>query len=339
MRKLATIQTIKAISPIPEADKIEVATMNSVGWQVVVRKAEFQVGSKVVYVEIDSMLPNVEWSKFLDKKNDGKPIRLRTVKLKKQISQGIIFPVSILPKDFNSFEDGVEISELLSIVKYDPPEISAQLAGICKGSFPSHTPKSDQQRLQSNIGLLEEFKGKDVYITVKMDGTSFTASYCNGEIDVCSRNMSLKETEENIYWKMAKKYDVVNKLIQNAKNISVQAELLGYGVQKNPMGLKETELWVFDVYDVDKGRYFEYDALVDFCSKWNLKMVPIIYNGIFKWNSIDELLDFAKGTYDNGHVREGIVIHPLKDFYSNTLYGRASFKVINNDYLLAEKIT
>lgn len=336
MRKLASIQTIKSLEPIEGADRIELAKMESVAWQVVVRKGEFQVGSKIIYAEIDCLLPNVEWSKFLDKKNDGKAIRLKTVRLKKCLSQGIIFPISILPADFNNFEDGFEVSELLNIVKYDPPEVPAQLAGICKRTFPSHTPKSDQPRLQSNIALLDEFKGKEVYVTVKMDGTSFTASHCNGEIDICSRNMSLKETEGNIYWKMARQYDLVNKLIKNTKNISIQAELIGCGVQKNRMGLKENELWIFDIYDIDSGRYLEFDALASLCSQLNMKMVPIVYNGIFKWNSVEELLEFAKGTYDNGYPREGIVIHPIKEFYSETLWGRASFKVINNDYLEKE---
>lgn len=90
MRKLATIREIKDIQPIEGADRIEVATVD--GWQVVIKKGEFKVGDKIIYIEIDSIVPEREEFEFL---RDRK-FRVRTIKLRKQISQGLIMPLSIL---------------------------------------------------------------------------------------------------------------------------------------------------------------------------------------------------------------------------------------------------
>ena len=97
---LATIQKIKSLEPIEGADKIELAKMEDLFWQVVVKKGEFNVGALVVYIQIDTILPDTEWSHFLAKTTA--PIRLKTIKLKGQISQGLIVSGQILPNDILS---------------------------------------------------------------------------------------------------------------------------------------------------------------------------------------------------------------------------------------------
>jgi len=139
MRKLASIQRIKNLEPIAGADAIEKATV--LGWQLVVKKGEFAIGDLCVYCEIDSRLPDRPEFEFLK----ARGMRIRTVRLRGQISQGICFPLSILPV-YTDVQEDTDVTELLDITKYEPP-IPAQLAGVAKGLFPSFIPKTDETRV------------------------------------------------------------------------------------------------------------------------------------------------------------------------------------------------
>lgn len=94
-RKLASIQQITDLQPIPGADAILVASV--LGWKCVVRRDEFKVGDHCVYFEIDSLLPVADWTDFL-RKGDARPFRLRTIKLRGVRSQGLALPLSHFEK-------------------------------------------------------------------------------------------------------------------------------------------------------------------------------------------------------------------------------------------------
>jgi hypothetical protein len=185
-RKLATIERISAINPIPDADAIEGATIR--GWSVVVKKGEHQVGDLVVYCEIDSVLPERPEFEFLRPRG----FRIRTIKLRNQISQGIIFPLHILDSvgQFQSvlgepeydllllygdnkgipIVEGENVTELLGVTKYEP-QIPACLGGIAKGSFPSHSIRTDEERIQNLVDIYDEYKTKYTWTaTEKLDG-------------------------------------------------------------------------------------------------------------------------------------------------------------------------
>jgi RNA ligase (TIGR02306 family) len=328
-RKLASIQTIVEVRDIPGADRIQVAKVNA--WETVIRKDEYKAGDLCIFCEVDSILPFAPWSDFLrDKKNPEKPIRLRTLRLKKQLSQGLALPLSILPETIHQWEVGEDVTEKLGIVRYDPP-IPTCLAGQVKRPFPTElVDKTDELRVQSFPGLVSEFKGKEVYVSVKCDGTSVSFINFNGEMDVCSRNLSFKESD-NVYWEMFKKYGVED-VLKRAGNYAIQAEICGEGIQKNRLGLKGHEIFVFNVYDVNNHRYLDYKDFIEFCKTYGLPTVPIIETCIFDF-MVEQLLDKAKGKYSSGKDREGIVIRPTQEFYSEILSGRASFKALNNDFL------
>ena len=117
MRKLASIQKITALRPIENADKIEVATV--LGWQVVVQKGQFKEGDFCVYIEIDSILPDKPDFEFMRERK----FRVKTIKLRGQVSQGICFPISILLKATDKdliLREGDDMTELLGVRKYDP---------------------------------------------------------------------------------------------------------------------------------------------------------------------------------------------------------------------------
>ena len=190
MRHLATVSKVEEIQPIEGADRIVRARVK--GWWVVTQKENFKEGDKCVYYEVDSFLPITPEYDFLLKGSSPKKmivegkevegIRLKTIKLKGVISQGLILPVPDYLKDK---EEGTDVSEELGIIKYEPP-IPANMEGIIKGSFPSFIPKTDEERIQNCLDILDIYKGYDFYITSKLDGTSSTFYKKDGEFGVCS---------------------------------------------------------------------------------------------------------------------------------------------------------
>jgi len=336
LRKLASIQTISEINPIPGADAIECATV--LGWKCVVKKGEFRAGDKVVYCEIDSFLPIKEEYEFLRKGcyrkmyTGEEGFRIKTVKLRGQLSQGLIIPVN----DENFLlEEGTDVTEDLFIKKYDI-EVPAQLRGICKGNFPCFLHKTDEERIQSAKRVIEEFMGKEVYITTKINGSSMTVYKRdeNDPVGVCSRNLELTETEDNAFWKVANKYSLKEKMLSN---MCIQGELAGPGIQKNKLCLSENDLFIFNVYDIKEGRYLDFEQAKSTAKSLGLKFVPVEFVGVFDF-TLEQLLEMAKGKYSGtSNYKEGIVIRPTKETYSPYLRSRLSIKVLNNDDLASEK--
>ena len=245
-RKLATIEVVKDLQPIEGADAIEVATIR--GWKVVVKKNEFKVGDLCVYCEIDSVMPQRPEFYFLQTSH----FRIKTIKLRGQISQGICFTLDVLPNEVissTSYENlvGTDVTEVLGVTKYEPA-IPAQLAGKVKGNFPSFLKKTDEERIQNMEWVLTEYKDELFYVTEKVDGTSFTAYYNNGVFGVCSRNLDLFETEDNTHWKVARALKLEERMKSYGKNIALQGELLGEGIQKNHYQLKGQNILFFNVF-------------------------------------------------------------------------------------------
>jgi RNA ligase (TIGR02306 family) len=338
-RKLASIQVVHNVAPIAGADNIECASV--LGWQCVVKKGEFTKYDLCVYFEVDSFLPIKEEFEFLRpssyKKNSllGEGFRLKTIRLRGQLSQGLALPLSILPPSFTAEHKdrdlrGLDVTEILEVRKWEL-EIPSALKGIQKGEFPSFIPKTDEPRIQSFPEILAELKGKPYYITTKYDGTSATYYQKDGIFGVCSRNMELLENDGD-YWRLARKYDLQNKI----EGYAVQGEICGPGIQKNRLKLKETNLFIFSIFDLAAHRYLSLDDYLAKIDLWQLHFCPLetVAND-FNY-TLDELLALAKGNYLGGNKKEGIVIRPQIVQYSPTLQSNLSFKVLNNDFLEAE---
>lgn len=334
MRKLASIQRIKALEPIENADAIEKATV--LGWQLVVKKGEFRVGDLVVYCEVDCLMPDNPVFEFLKPRG----MRVRTIRLRGQISQGICFPLSILPPDFEIAEDA-DCTEVLGIEKYEPP-MPACLNGIAKGKFPSFIPKTDETRVQVLQHFLDKYKGEKCYVTEKVDGSSGTYFIYKDEFGVCSRNLELLEDEENSYWKIARQMDVENKLRSLNGNIAIQGELIGEGIQGNKLKLRGQTMLFFNAFDIDRFEYLPFEQFFDLMNKFELPTVPLISSDYELENDIDAIIRMAtvKSKIYPVVWAEGIVIRPLKENLDllisdeNFNRGRVSFKAINPEFLL-----
>lgn len=332
-RKLATIQVISDLNPIPEADSIEVAKI--LGWNVVVKKGEFKIGDYCIYCEIDSVLPETSWSEFLRKNG----FRIKTVKLRKQISQGICFPLSII-ENINNVKEGEDVTEILGITKYIPKPGSFD-SGYAKGRFPIFIPKTDETRIQNLKPLVSSYIGTECIITEKIDGCSSTYFFKDEEFGVCSRNLEIKEDESNAFWRMAKKYSLNEKLKKLGRNIAFQGEIAGPNIQGNKLQLKELDLFIFDVYDIDKQEYLEPKDSFELIYFLELNYVPIINNAILLHDNIDEWVNYSERKSElNSEVWvEGIIIRSLDNINDYELIrkigsNRISLKVINPSFLL-----
>jgi RNA ligase (TIGR02306 family) len=333
MRKMASVRKIDAISPIPNADAIEVATIG--GWRVVVKRDEFNVGDLAVYCEVDSWIPNAI-APFLSKDkepreyNGVKGERLRTVKLRGTTSQGLLLTrYAALDKVGEIFE-GMDVSELLGIQKYEPA-VPAQLAGIVAGPFPSVFPKTDEERIQNLANEWHEISTAAYEVTEKLEGSSMSAGLIGGEFVVCSRNLNLAESEGNSFWAQARRYDIEAKMRnQSMDNFIIQGELIGEGVQGNHYGIKGQDFYVFAIYDVTAAQYVSPLQRQQICKDLGLNHVPVISNALTITNhTVATILEMADGRsqLNPNKLREGLVFKEVG--------GQAHFKCVSNRYLLA----
>jgi RNA ligase (TIGR02306 family) len=342
-RKLATVRKIADIQKIEGADMIELAIVD--GWKVVVAKnVGHKVGDMVIYCEIDSFLPIKEEFEFLRKSSykkmgDQEGFRLKTIKLRGQVSQGLILPISVLnPEGTNIYVDpfeGLDVTDMLGIVKYEPP-IPADLAGKVKGLFPSFIRKTDEERVQNLASEYELYRtqnklGMKFYVTEKLDGSSATFFFKDGVFGVCSRNLELIETEGNTFWKVARELKLEELLGTLENNICLQGELVGEGIQGNPYKLKGQTVRFFNAFNIDTQEYLGLTEFVTLVNGMKLETVPVLDTNFTLPETIEEMLKVAedKSILNPSFDREGIVIRSA----DRTI----SFKAISNKFLLNEK--
>lgn len=328
-RKLVSIQSIEALDPIMGADNIEQARV--MGWTVVVKKGEFSVGDPCVFFEIDSVLPEgPAWSEFMRPRK----FRVRTLKLRGVLSQGLALPVSILGGPLPSHE--VDLRERLGVAKFE--QVLPDTREIA-GPFPPRVPKTDEIRLQSVLGVLAEIRGKEFYVSTKCDGMSATYVRTDEGLVAASRNWSLR-AGANHTWRLADHYQLMDRI---PVDFAIQGEICGPGIQKNRLGLDKVDLLVFNVYDLRAAAFLPFEAFRTFCVEHDLRTVPIerVVQGVEATSfdhSLETWLEAARGFYAGTRQRkEGIVVRPLVEQPSATLGGRLSFKVINNDFLLKDE--
>lgn len=335
-RKLASIQRISEVRSIPDADRIAHYKVN--GWWVVDQKGKYEVDDLVIYCEIDSFIPT-EIAPFLSRGKEPREFngikgeRLRTIKLKKHVSQGLLLPLDTVEIADSSV--GTDLTDLLQIQKWEKP-IPLQLAGQMRGNFPPFLRKTDQERVQNiSTSKLEKwvFSKLQFQVTEKLDGSSMTIYYNNGEWGVCSRNVDLKLDQDSNYF-----VDMFNSLEPQRQylldnfsllgNFAVQGELVGGSIQGNQYKIEGFKFFVFDIFSINEQRYLNPELVHMIATEAGFDHVPIIEPcTALPTYSIDSLLDLAEGQSAlNNSTREGLV---YKSFDRST-----SFKTISNKWLL-----
>ena len=339
MRQLATIQLITEVQPIPNADAID--KVRVLDWWCVSKKGEFAPGDQCVYFEIDSLLPSShpafsflakgsrEVTIALENGGTASGYRLKTVRLRGQISQGLALPVEMFALGFGV---GSDVSELIGIHKWEPP-ISKQMAAIARGPFPAFIPKTDEERVQNLGDTVRRHAGEVFYVTEKLDGSSATFYRTDERFGVCSRNLDL--LEGNLYWNVAKAEGMEDKI---QSGYAVQGEIIGESIQGNPLKRKGQRFYAFNVYSIVDGRFLDFVEFRTFCAGAGIDTVPIVDSSLSLPAEASQIVEMADGNslLTPDADREGLVFRPRAETYEE-MRGerrRLSFKAISNRYLL-----
>lgn len=370
-RTLARIVLIDDIIPHPNADMLEIAVVG--GWQCIVKKGEFSPKMKAIYVEVDAAVPlGSRAFEFLEGRNnvtldDKRYARIKTIKLRKELSQGLVIPV-----DFADGDEGVDVTEALGIVKYEKPEERERNAtgvktGVSSLGFPKFIPKTDQNRVQNIVHMYNKaVQDEELFeATYKLDGSSLTA-YCNkGVLGVCSRNVGFRMADEkrgffatlkefvfhvkqrgfkNAKWTPVIKADdnsftqmaieaeldhaVTNIYLHTGRSVALQGEMVGPAIQKNFEGVEKNSFFLYDIYDIDKQEYLLPEERQKMAAEFGIPHVPV-WSARMKLPELAQIIADADGPSGlNGKYREGLVFKStVRDF---------SFKVISNRYLIDE---
>lgn len=364
-RKLATIRRVDSLAPIDGADFIEIVRIG--GWQCVAKKGEFNPADLCVYFEVDSFLPIEERYEFLRKSSYKKvqdPLqdaraegfRLKTMRLRKTLSQGLALPLSafsehpdlqIIPEGFRAadgkiYGPGDDVTGLLGVEKYEPP-VPASLSGQVKGMFPGFVKKTDEERIQNLTEYFDTYRELEFECTEKIDGSSMTVYRCDDDFGVCSRNLDLLEDASNTLWKTARELELEQLLTESGRNLALQGELAGEGIQKNPLKIRGQKYFLFNIWDIEKRAYLEPEERQDIyaflSARVPIEHVPVVEAKLKvfeRFPSMEEMLEFAtdRSLINEQVYREGVV------FKSLTLVGVEviSFKAISNKYLLKHSL-
>lgn len=358
-RKLATVRKVIQLEPIEGKDKIELVHLD--GWQVIVQKGLYRVGSLVIYCEIDSFLPVVEEFEFLrakcfkSTKLLGGGFRIKSMVMGGVLSQGLVLPLNIL-KDYSlliSLVEGDDLTKVLNIKKYEM-QLPSNLYGVARGGFPSFIQNVDQERIQNCFNKLKtDWLKYNWEKTLKLDGSSMTI-YCkfNEIVDtlkstadlyatlqfvqgVCSMNFDLKteENDGNLFvevWKQLN-FKIFDYCSHNNRSLAFQGELMGPGVKGNREAMIDNCFFCYDIFDIDKQSYLSSEERIHICDTIGIIHIPTL--GTIKLDSdvtIKWLLDVSDIQSMNNLIAEGIV-------YKSIEKPEVSFKVINNKFALQEE--
>ncbi len=343
MRKLASLQRIWKIEPVEGADKIELAHV--LGWQCVVNKGQFQPMDVGVYFEIDSFLPIRPEFEFMRtssyKKTDimGEGFKLRTMRFRGQISQGLLLPLSSFPEISTDMELGADVTELLGVRKWEIEE-RATTGGTVIGNLPYDIPHTDETRVQENPELIKAFAGLEYYISTKMDGSSHSIGVDENGFHVTGHNYEYKDDGSSSFYELVKARKYQEKVESFVKEnglstLTIQGELCAPGIQQNRLRLTKPEWYVFTVRE--NGKRVGLKRMMEICEALGMEYVPIEEIGTdlpSKYPTVESLLDRADGEYPKGGKKEGIVIRPTEPVYCPLISASLSMKVVSNKYLL-----
>lgn len=369
---------IDSLHPIEGADRIELAMVG--GWQVVVQKGLYEPGiTKAVYFEVDSLLPldrpafeslGTISSKLLFSIDGTNYARIKTMKLRKQLSQGFCVPATDVQSDHLAVD--TDVTKALGVIKYEAQAEKESIAGgtgVKSGTsalgFPKMIPKTDQTRLQNIPVQFAQARdaGELFEKSFKLDGSSLTAYLYKGVLGVASRNVGFRmqpekkgfiqsvkdwwkqvkqrgirrakfetqlKADDNQFTQAAQESGVMTALQRESRNLAIQGELVGPSIQKNFEGVEANTLYIYDVYDIDAQKYLLPAERQALCAKYNLKHVPLASD-----HPVVLPVDVATAILDADGPSD-LNGKYREGFVYKSMTRDFSFKVISNAYLLKE---
>ncbi len=345
------IRKIDNVEIHPNADALDLAVIG--GYRAVVKRNEFKPGDLALYIPTDSLFTDISIAErlgiapYLTGKNRN---RVKVVRLRGSLSEGIVVPINKLIKYIlniselqdvsyilNFPKEGDDWTEALKVEKYEEP-IPIIMQGKVR-PWPSFLCKYDVENIKKSESLNAMIPEEEVIGTEKMHGSNLAVSVDienDFKVYVCSRNNALEEDDQNIYWKTAKKYGLIDRLMQfavlhkdTAKYVSLHGELIGVQDMRYGYSNGDTGFYAFDIRI--NNEFVDYDRFNVICLRLDIPMVPVLYRGPFDYDKIHEI-DHGQSLIYPGHIREGTVIRPVKERYDQ-IAGRVQFKFVSEDYL------
>jgi RNA ligase (TIGR02306 family) len=355
------IVKIEKIEAHPNADNLSIATVLG-DYPVVIRTGEYVLDELAVYLPIDTIVPDTNLFYFLCPKNHEKyeeageiktrtlgpkyelgsvPEKYRLIKAKKIrgiYSQGMLVKVDNIPNltlDFN-------VTEFFSLKKWEEQEEENIPENKKKGGIAEKPPVGwsipyyDIEGLRKNLNCLHD--DEEVVLLEKLHGSNISFCHDNSTLWVKSRNFYKRKQDNCIWWDVAYRLDLENKL-SKYPNMVFFGELYG-GVKgfrydcKIVNGAIETNVAFFDIWDVKSMRYLDYDNVLAILKDLDLTPVPELYRGL--WRGKEEMYPYAEGMTCLGgkHIREGFVLKPVKERFEKKLNSRMQFKLVGEGYNL-----
>jgi RNA ligase (TIGR02306 family) len=316
------------ISIHPNADSLEIVQI--FGYQCVVRKDQFHINDLVAYIEPDYLVPvsEPEFSFLAAKAKEGF-VRITAMRLRGENSFGLVIPAR------PGWEVGDNVLDTLGIKRYEPFIPGANFIQTENEVSPNvYAVKYDMENYRRYNNIIQI--GEEVCITEKVNGSNARFTHTNNDdihFHVGSHTCWKRRNPQNMWWKAAAQYDLENKLQKYPDHI-FYGELYGnvggfrYGFKDNNIALA-----FFDI--MYKGVWLDVPAVKSILEELDLPMVPVLYQGQWK----EEFISMSDGqtTIPNtNHIREGIVIKPIKERVDPSI-GRVILKIVGMDYLEGKK--
>jgi RNA ligase (TIGR02306 family) len=339
-----TVEIIETVRNHPNADRLDIATVRRLNYNFIVQRDLYSVGDKVIYIPIDSIVPDKILAK-MGLEGKLKNNRVRTIKLRGLVSQGLVDHIGDFEELNSEMEEGLEVQEILGIIKHEEPPELIKNGELRK--LPAFVGRYELANAQQYPEIINSIIKNGVYVTEKIEGSNWWASWDseNEKYMVGQRNFEIvmEEGATHTWISTAEKIYAEEKLRQiaylyKAKSVTLRGEILGPKIQGNIYKLDEYKIYIFDI-EID-GVLLNAEDFVELCSELYIVTVPTIHIGFSfkKFIGDKTVLEFADGfsKINESVLREGIVIKPLVEQYSYKL-GRLAAKVKSTEYLAKEK--
>lgn len=357
-RKFASVQVITALNPIDGYDKVEMATV--LGWSCIVQKGQFKVGDSVIYIEVDSKMPPRKEYDFLEKRS----WKVKTLKMCKTISQGLILPLDVLPDIWKKkkAKEGMDLTEDFGITHIDEEKedtnvkksflerlwkrilwkfFKVKLKNKMSKTFPKHlVSETDEPNVQTIGREFNKRKKDGCVVTEKLEGQSATYGLQITrkwfrkafKFIVCSHHVLYPKKTNNNWWNVGIQFDIENKLIELYKRTGnlfiIQGEIIGTGIQRNIYKISGFDFYVFNVKNLTTGETLNFADMLLLMNSIGLKVVPLLDRVKFGHHDLEGWLNYADGMSVINHKarREGVVVREEN--------GTFSFKCKSREYQL-----
>lgn len=312
----------------PRADSLSITQV--FGQNVVFKTDSFKIGDLAVYVPYDAVVDTSDSVfAFLDKNGKGKKHRIKPMRLRGIYSEGLLIPIQ------PGMTEGQDVSTILGIEKFVEPEDFTM--NTDNESDPGFMPRYEVENYLKFKHLLID--QEDVVVTEKIHGSNSRFCYKDGRMWVGSHGCIKKFDERNVWWKVAKKYDLENKLKQY-QGLIFYGEVYGVGIQDLTYSVPANEgarLAIFDIFDTNTKTWFNHDDIVETCKILSIPTVNVLFKGPLD-RDVVEPLRTGLDTLDNKTIREGIIIRPIKERF-NQETGRTVLKLVSEEYKLRKNGT